>query len=332
MLAPTSLCQACRSKPAVETVENISEPPFLVCTACKERVSTYSLRPREWYNLALIHGPLSFYLHDDFYDEHGKALQPAAKVARAGDYPAPTLEQSTASLESLLEFCSTRFSLGPREHLALAQFPREELLAAVASRLDYPIAPQDKFMCFDIAVNVLQKSAADLFRKHFADMRVSSPSLWASAAVKCLPHDEAMGLISDVADTARDSKSLMDAAAALEHRRSPDSLEWIERTIGKPPSVLQFWGELAAKSHPTWPRLRGWIAQGRPLSLVALDAMWAIARLRDTKSHFNDAILAKVDDRDEVVAALRAYGAKDTVPRVTRDVKAIIENIDSICE
>jgi hypothetical protein len=69
-------------------------------------------------------------------------------------------------------------------------------------------------------------------------------------------------------------------------------LDWIERTIAQPKLVAAFWGELAAKSGLTWPRAQRWLTSGRPLSLVALDAL--IARLRDTRSEFNDVRLTEV--------------------------------------
>jgi hypothetical protein len=57
-----------------------------------------------------------------------------------------------------------------------------------------------------------------------------------------------------------------------------------------------------------------------------------IARLRDTKTEFNNVRLTEVADRGDVVDALRAYAAKDDVPRVSRAVTTIVEKINAICE
>jgi hypothetical protein len=105
-----------------------------------------------------------------------------------------------------------------------------------------------------------------------------------------------------------------DAANALEHCRTPAALDWIERTIAQPKLAAPFWGELAAKSVLPWPRAQQWLALGRPLSLVALDALQVIARLRDTKTEFNNVRLTEVADRGDVVDALRAYG--ESAPKV----------------
>jgi hypothetical protein len=326
-----AVCQACRAEPAAAIVENGSAPPFLVCRDCKDRVLTRALRPREWYNLAVAHGPLCYHLHDDFYDEHGTALQPAAPPIEPGAHPAPRLEQVSDSLDALLEFCATRFTLTARHYLALAQFPRDQLAAALEWRLRDGPAPHLQFMCFNVAANVLRQGAAALFRRHFAAWRPEAPRMWAAAAIKCLPRDEVEALVWDLLAAGGDPRYLQEVTAALAYCRTPAALDWIESAIGHPPSVLQFWGDLAAKSGLSWPRAQRWLKQGRPMSLVALDAFAAIARLRATPCEFNDASLADVADRAAVIAALQNYATRDSVPRVTKAVARIIENIDSIC-
>src|SRR5260370_22889032 len=119
MSQPEHICHACGALPATAGVKNRDARPFLLGWACQERTLNLTLRPGEWYRLAVIHGPWSHYLHDDFYDEHGKAQQPKARVVDARSFPAPTLADMRASLDGLLEFCSTRFTLSANHHLAL---------------------------------------------------------------------------------------------------------------------------------------------------------------------------------------------------------------------
>ena len=142
-----ALCQACRADAATATVENQGAAPFLICDGCRDGLLAHSLRPRKWYNLAILHGPLSFHLHDDFYDEHGRAMQPEARVVAANAHPAPRLEQVADELDSLMEFCATRFALAARHYLALAQFGREELTKAIEQRLGDDTSPHVRFMC-----------------------------------------------------------------------------------------------------------------------------------------------------------------------------------------
>lgn len=67
-----TICQACRRHP-VETVLDNEQPdqPYRLCLACARRIEMLSLRPLEWFNLAAIHGPAKYLLHDDFYYDSG---------------------------------------------------------------------------------------------------------------------------------------------------------------------------------------------------------------------------------------------------------------------
>ncbi len=68
MTPETATCEACRRN-NVEVVVEDDDPiqPYRVCTACARRLRSLALRPLEWFNLASIHGPTKFLLHDDFY-------------------------------------------------------------------------------------------------------------------------------------------------------------------------------------------------------------------------------------------------------------------------
>ena len=54
---------------AVEVVRENEQPgqPYRLCAPCAERMESRSLRPVEWSNLASVHSPWKFDLHDDFY-------------------------------------------------------------------------------------------------------------------------------------------------------------------------------------------------------------------------------------------------------------------------
>src|SRR6266508_5431218 len=77
-------CEACRMR-AVDDVIESDEPnqPYQLCSACAHRLQTLSLRPREWFHLAALHGSRKFLLHDDFYSEDGTALVPKEAEASA---------------------------------------------------------------------------------------------------------------------------------------------------------------------------------------------------------------------------------------------------------
>jgi len=258
------------------------------------------------------------------------------RVSTNPDFPyavrplVPRSAEQALTLDQMLALCMKQVVLRDEHYEPLEQFPRGELSAALARRLADSPSETVRSVCHDILRNVLRLDGAELFRAHFAELRMSAPIRWTATAAKCLPREEMLQLSWDMI-TSRDGLALKDAANALEYCRTPAALEWIERTIGQPKLVAQFWGELAAKSELSWPRAQRWVANGRPLSLVALDALQIIARLRETKSEFNDVRLAEVSDRGEIVDALRSYAARDDVPRVSRAVAAIVEKINLIC-
>ena len=82
-------CESCNSKDV-----EIDEPaahgnsPYHLCRDCHRRLLNRSLRPIEFFNLVAIHGHDAL-LHDDLYDDTGKAEQPNETVINADKFPFP---------------------------------------------------------------------------------------------------------------------------------------------------------------------------------------------------------------------------------------------------
>lgn len=108
-----ALCDACRQAPQETLIDEThsSGPywPYRLCFACARRLTTYSLRPLEWFHLAAIHGPGEFFLHNDFYSEDGEAQQPKAVVVEPDRWPIPKLAEASRSNErSIRSMCCAR--------------------------------------------------------------------------------------------------------------------------------------------------------------------------------------------------------------------------------
>jgi hypothetical protein len=71
-----------------------------------------ALRPSEWFNLAAVHGPWKHHLHDDFYDEDGKAHQANSVVERAVEFPVPTVSEIEDAVERLVDMAMSRWFFG----------------------------------------------------------------------------------------------------------------------------------------------------------------------------------------------------------------------------
>jgi hypothetical protein len=131
----TDLCEACKTN-KINVVETCDDPnqPYKLCNQCHERLLKLSLRPIEWYNLAVVHSPNKFLLHDDFYDEDGEASQPEENVVVNDKDKAPTLKDVQNDLESLLDFSITRWFLEEDVIKALREHDKLSTLKSVKSR------------------------------------------------------------------------------------------------------------------------------------------------------------------------------------------------------
>jgi hypothetical protein len=308
-------CEACESAEATERVEDApgTTTVFSVCAPCASRLVGRALRPREWLRLAARHGPFAHALHEDFYDEHGRARRPQIPVTEAEAHAYPSPEEWRRSAALAFEIALSRWPPDPEALAVLGQDPVGTVarLWAVASPVALAHAPA--------LAAAIGPPAAEWVRAQWdagADLGVIT---WASAA--CLPADE----------------SYERARAALEAERPPAAMSWwaleplhdrrvlglIERHAASP--VSDSVGRLAAVSRIEWPRIVRWLALGRPLSLVALDALRTLVAA-DTP--FTRAVAAKLEEpptRAELEHVLDAALRADDVPRVQRIVARVRE-------
>jgi len=114
--------------------------------------------------------------------------------------------------------------------------------------------------------------------------------------------------------------------------QSPKILDWIEKVQNRITNVNSQWGQLAASSKFDWDRANSWLETGRPLSLIALDAL----NFCTTKGkRLNQSlwmrklnpILLNSPKSDLIAKKLKEYEGKDSVPRTRNTINRIIENI-----
>jgi hypothetical protein len=97
-------------------------------------------------------------------------------------------------------------------------------------------------------------------------------------------------------------------------------------------NINRNWGHLAASSNFSWSKADKWLAKGRPLSLIALDALIFCTTIgeRLNQSTWMRQIQPKLIDtpKPEIVAKrLQQYLSQDNVPRTKTAIQKIIENI-----
>lgn len=309
-------CEACRQKRALEIVaDDDADEPYRVCGACSHRLRHLALRPLEWFNLTAKHGWHKFLLHDDFYDQDGTASQPEIEVHSIDGMLAPTLPEASGSLNRLIDYCIARWSLDTPEFDRFRKFAVEAILQELQRRA----ATGNQHVLgvvLKLCANVLEHSAAAwvraLYLRACDEDRLFS---WAEAAARCLPQPEGLRLTFDALD-AHSGPELRQRMDALSFFRSPAVLDWIEMHAPST-NVTGDWGRIAALSDLPWSRVDDWLARGRPLSLVGLDA------LTEFIPSAGQAPLVKklkpklkgCPDRLVMTRALQAYMTADTAPR-----------------
>ena len=325
------LCQACRKRPVAEEVGD-DDPlePYRVCRGCGDRLTRRALRPNEWFNLAALHGWSKFLLHDDFYDQDGSASQPDIDNYVTEGMHAPSLKMCARSLERLIDYCITRWHLGKEEFDAFRPFATSAVLAELEGRAKAGNR-QVWETIVELCANVVGSSAAPWVRAQFERAcRDGTLFAWAEAAAKCLPDPEGLHKTID-ALRAFHGRDLQARMAALSWFRAPEVLDWIETHVPRQ-NVSASWGQLASLSDLHWSRVHDWLASGRPLSLVALDAL---ANFIPHQGHARiltmlNPKLKGCSDRSIVRGALSNYANEDSAPRVTAKCNFIIQHLDEL--
>ena len=90
-------------------------------------------------------------------------------------------------------------------------------------------------------------------------------------------------------------------------------------------------GMLAASSNFSWERAKKWLEQGRPLNLIALDALnFCTLNSYRGQSLWMKTLQPKLTDSfdtSEMISTLKNHVEKDSVPRVKNTVRNILQNL-----
>lgn len=291
-----------------------------------------ALRPIEWFNLAAVHGPWKYHLHDDFYDDvDGKAYQAEVVVERAIEFPLPAVSEIENNLERLVDMAMSRWFFSredtPELINAMGKQDRVGLLSVLQRRVREIQNPFIESRGYEIADVVLQDFAANWIRERAETHADESFTAWAGAAASCLPFEESFARVTSKLAT-KSKKGPMLSLGALGAFRNDHTLAWMETNIHEP--ITDVWGRLAALSQFSWPRAKAWLRGGRPLSLVALDALNSCWNYDTIQLRRGQPKLLLPATRDEMVQEIRNYTLEDPKPRAERAALLAIEHLDEI--
>ena len=320
----TSLCEACESA-ASDTDEPCDDEaaPYHLCSACHSRLHARALRPIEWYNLAKRHGWWRFLLHDDFYDEDGTASQPEYEVDSPHLYPAPTLDAVSNNPDALLDFTVTRWHFKEPVAKAWRTHSPFDVLRVITRRFAETTNRGIRSAALNVA-STLGQHGENFVKYAWGDYpeTVDLPTL-AEASASCLAHRDGFDRVVAALSSCKD-RERRDLMFSLAYFHSQDALDWIEANVFSP--TTDAWGQLAAASEFDWPRAAKWLEHGRPLSLVALDALAAIIRPQSPLLRAFSPRLLLPPEFDTLNSVLTSHIERDNAPRVKMTTAFILKN------
>lgn len=176
---------------------------------------------------------------------------------------------------------------------------------------------------FHLAGVVLKESGAGFVRDNWSRCSPETFRGLAFAAVRCLPSEEAYGLVTDQLGR-MDPKERLICKFVLGWFESRRALGWIEDNIASP--VDASWGALAARSQFDWETLVKWLEAGRLLSLVALDALGLCLTMPRVPDGHRYLPLIHPPSETTFRKVLEDYREKDPAMRVVRTVEFLLAN------
>lgn len=324
----SGLCEACESLPqtVVEQCDSVANP-YRLCEACHDRLLARALRPFEWYNLAKRHSWSRHLLRDDFYDEDGTAHQPEYDVADAARHRAPRLSEVAAEPEKLLDYSITRWHFDEDTKRAWQAIAAKAVLQAISTRFASTSNQDIRSICLEVAAITQGQGGADFVRYCWGDYPSVDLISLAQASAACLPFREGFDRVTDALDAFEGARK-RDLMFGLSYFRSTEALDWIERTIFEP--ITESWGYLAAASDLDWQRIESWFRRGRPLSLVAIDALGSIVRPMTVFLREHSPTLREQPSLQTYSTVLTEYMKRDPVPRVQQRIESLLKHGKSL--
>lgn len=325
-----NICESCKTRP----VELLEQPdkglqPYRLCTQCHNRLINYALRPLEFFNLATIHG-YGYYLHDDLYEYNtGKATQPELDVEEPEDFPFPDLQAIKAEPEKLIDYACVQYYTSDEVIELLKQSDKTAVLEYMRFEVDYNRSINYK--AYEIAAKVLGSYAEGWVQQQWNERKENELLIFTPALAACLPFHDAFEIVINEVEQS-DDKSITYNSYALLYFQSSRTLLWIEKVKDRIKNVSSTWGVLAAASKFDWQTAKKWLDDGRPLSLIALDALIYCTTIGERLNQplslrEHPQTLIDAARPEDIANTLTAYLEKDRVPRAKGAVRQITNNL-----
>ena len=329
-------CESCKTREIETEVSKCSScndvQPYRLCFECANRLENYALRPLEFFNLAAIHG-LTHYLHDDFYDwDTGEAGIPNIDVVDPEKFPYPTFDEVKNDLDSLIDYSFAQYDIDDILIEQFHKFDKTEVLDCIDRRVKYNNSIADK--AYEIVALVLGKAAENWAREQWKNRKAEAEvSEYAELLSGCFESEEAFEIITNELAKSGE-KTFQDDIFALLYLKSEKTLDWLETQTEKMKTVMwaSSFGRVAACSQFSWQRCEKWLSMGRPLSLIALDALYLCTIQEDYVGPMywlrkQKPTLTNPVEPEIIVNRLRDFLKIDGVPRTQKIIEMIVNNL-----
>jgi hypothetical protein len=273
-------------------------------------------------------------LSEEYYNEKdGTALKPEDEVVDAESLSCPTFDEVVTSPERLLTYILTRSHIHKNEVFAtwyihkdlvsaMQRHSPDALRSVFSQRLTVVRNTDSIRAIFHLIGLTLGTKGAALVRDNW-ERFVSTHAFsgLAFAASRCLPLEEGHAKVTDILSR-MDCRDRYINKGLLTFFETQLNLDWLEENAHSPVDIS--WGSLAASSQFDWERAKKWLSLGRPLSLVALDALHLCACSSRKPPLLNP------PSSTEFISTLEDYLSKDNVPRVREQVSTLLKFRESL--
>lgn len=236
-------------------------------------------------------------------------------------------------LQSVLDYAIVEWWLSDDVVNAIKTFEKKEILKELDTRIASNKGLSGRI--YQIAALTLGEYADEWIVKQWQFRTDDNFPDFAEALAKCLEPDLGFELYTKQLERIDQPKKLTEAMNGLICFRSKKSLAWIETNVARVSNISDVWGYLAVASQFDWAIAHKWLRNGRPLSLIALDALANCAVTSDTQNSTlwlknNPQRLLSPGTIEEMNNILLKHGESDKVPRVRTKISYIMDNWDKI--
>ncbi|MDF7815698.1 hypothetical protein P1X16_30240 [Hymenobacter sp. YC55] len=323
------LCEACRLRASViQEKRNGSVIPYCLCQPCYQRLLHRALRPLEYFNLVALHGH-EYELCDDFYSDDGVADAAEEPVDLEPALTFPTLESLRGHVERLVDYTIVKWWYPAAVTPYLVGFAPQEVLHVLDDKL-----ARNPFLlprCLEVAAEVLQGHAYAWVKYQLSSVEEPLQVLdFAYALSRCFPAAEAEAVLLAALSTLNE-KALAEHVTCLCYLAGNGPLDWIEAHCRAITTVPGGYGVTCAALGITWERVQRWLKMGRPLSLMALDALVNCSTTAATQNRplwlrEHPPYLHAPSTLEAMNEVLSAYVTLDSVPRTKMAIRFIQEH------